>query len=268
MSRRITLLVVLLPLVLGVFSHTVNAATATIAVATNFRPCWLLLAADFEQQHPHQLRLVTAATGVLFNQIRHGAPFDVLLAADQERPQQLAEQGFGVSNTRFSYAQGQLALISVYHPLEAMNTEAIKALFTQINGKIAIANPKFAPYGLAAQQSLAYLGLWQSIQSQLIFGVSVSQSYQFVISGNAELGLVHLSAVLASPKPSTTLFYWPIPAHWHQPIQQQAILLQSGKNNTAARAFLAYLRSDRAQAIIRQHGYLSPAPTLNEPPHA
>jgi len=234
-----------------------SAATATVAVAANFKATLITLTAAFERQSPHRLRLVSSSTGVLYNQILHGAPFDLLLAADSEHPLLLERNKIGVEGSRFSYAGGTLALVFATQPVttKASADRAEQTFIEKLSGssgKIALANPALAPYGLASRQVLEYLGLSQSLQSRLVMGSNVAQSHQFVATGNSTLGFVALAqAVAANPG----LAYWPVPANWHRPIQQQAILLQSGHNNQAALDFHRFLSSATAVAIITSDGY-------------
>ncbi|MEE8056329.1 MAG: molybdate ABC transporter substrate-binding protein [Pseudomonadales bacterium] len=252
------------------FLQQAIAATATIATASNFKIAMNELTAIFETDHPHQLRQINASSGVLYNQISHGAPFDVLLAANSRYPSELENQGAGVTGSRFTYAEGNLVLVfsktfsknlAIPSPNLAVNLSTnteqafINALKTTLNGggKVAIANPDTAPYGIAAQQTLKQLRLWKDRQSQWVRGANIAQCFQFVATGNASLGLVALAQVQ-----HTDLDYWRVPNHWHQPIRQQAILLQSGQHNPAALEFLAFLKTPKAKTIIRRHGYSAP----------
>ena len=184
------------------------ADMATVAVASNFKSTLEKLNDKFRQHHPHQLKIVSAASGVLYSQAVHGARFDILLSADSQRPLLLEEAGIGVPGSRFTYALGQLALTGrmVKHP--SSPAELLQAL----HGKLAIANPELAPYGLAAQQALDHLGLWHALKDQLVMGANIGQAYQFVATGNAPLGMVALPLVLQDPgKPAHHV----IPAAWH-----------------------------------------------------
>jgi molybdate transport system substrate-binding protein len=244
-----------------VLNGTAFAEKATIAVATNFLPTLKILVDDFEHQSGHRLVISSAATGTLFNQIQHGAPFDILLAADSLHPEQLAQNGFAIESSRFTYASGQLAL--AFSPATTLNTESteddIRQRFIHAiknsTGKIAIANPELAPYGIAAQQTLHSLNLWQDIQPQLVKGTNVAQSYQFVITGNAELGFVAQANAVTKNAKTASLRYWSVPSDWHSAIQQQAILLQSAADNQAAIEFLDFLKSSHAKTIIQKNGY-------------
>ncbi len=237
------------------------AASATVAVASNFQRTFTALATEFKRQSNHDLRAIISSTGVLFNQITHGAPFDVLLAADSLHPIKLEKKGFAVSGSRFTYGLGRLALVLFSQTKQSTRKDVVVNKQRYIDqlaattGKIAIANPKIAPYGIAAKQTLEYLRMWQSVQPRIVMGANIAQSFQFVATGNAESGFSALSQALAN---ETSLSYWTVPIDWHQPILQQAILLQSGKNNVAAIDFLAFLKKQIAITIIKSHGYNIP----------
>ncbi|MBL4827618.1 MAG: molybdate ABC transporter substrate-binding protein [Spongiibacteraceae bacterium] len=253
--RKMTLLL----LCLWINASQTLAETATIASASNFRATLLKLVSDFENKHPHQIKLVTAATGILFNQITHGAPFDVFLAADTLRPMQLAKNGAGLGHTRFTYALGRLAFAfnpQITSPLPDNKKSALD-IFRKNTGKIAIANPQTAPYGIAAKQCFHYLfkeqhKLSNKTQAQLVRGANINQAYQYLVTGNANLGFVALSQLVNS---QNKLRYWIVPSHWHEPIRQQAILLQSGADNKAAISFMLFLKTTDAKKIIQHNGY-------------
>jgi len=243
MPRLLCLLLILLCPVAGI------TATATVAVSSNFRTTFEQLNLAFKHTHPHQLKLVSAATGVLYQQILQGAPFNILLAADSWHPQLLEQQGKVANNSRFTYATGELVLIGAAQ-LDGNPEQAIKQLLKIDISKLAIANPDTAPYGLAAQQVLEHLGLWSSLQSKLVRAANIAQAFQYVDSGSANLGLVAWSQAIHRQVP-----YQKIPDDWYTPIQQQAILLQSGANNPAARDFIRFMKSPTARNIIRKDGY-------------
>ena len=233
------------------FTHAVVAETATIAVASSFKSTLEQIAKDFQHDHQHSLTIVSAASGVLYNQSLHGARYDVFLSADSERPLLLEQSGRGIKGSRFTYAEGQLALTGQF---EKGDTD-IESHLKTLHGKLAIANPELAPYGVAARQVLQHLGLWRAMEGQLVMGANIGQAYQFVATGNAPLGLVALPLVLQDVnKPD----FLPVPPSWHQPILQQAILMESGRHNTAATEFLTYLRSDAARTLIAESGFLLP----------
>jgi molybdate transport system substrate-binding protein len=248
MPRLLTLLLI------AVWPTLSFAATTTVAVSTNFKTTLEHLRSAFEQTRPHQLKLVSAATGVLYQQIRLGAPFDLFLAADSQRPQLLEQQGQAIIGSRFTYATGQLVLtgkaLESRAPENSTNPADIQKLLQANTGKLAIANPDTAPYGLASRQVLEHLGSWSLVQPQLVRAGNIAQAYQLVDSGNAMLGLVAYAQVIHTQRP-----YQKIPTDWHQPIQQQAVLLQSGANNPAALKFIQFMKGPEARNIIRNDGY-------------
>ncbi len=227
-----------------------QAAEVLVAVAANFTDATRALATAFERHTGHRLRASFASTGTLYAQIVHGAPYEVFLAADQRRPQLAEQQGWAVRDSRFTYARGKLVLWS---PEPGRVDDGERYLASLTDGHLAIANPQTAPYGSAAQQALTRLQLWPTLQSRLVRGDSIAQTFQFVATGNAEAGLVAQAQVQNWPGPQGSL--WPIPPELYQPIVQQAVLLHRGQDNPAATAWMAFLRSEPARAIIRQHGY-------------
>lgn len=225
----------------------VRAETAIIAVAANFTATAEALAADFTRETGHELRLSFGATGALYAQITQAAPFDIFLAADTTRPQLAIDEGHGVAGSFFVYAQGRLAL---YGPGRDMSAGAA-ALETGFE-RIAIADPQAAPYGRAGLETLEALGLYDAIEPKIVWGEAISQTLQFVESGNAELGLVAASQVLGKPG------QWLVPEELHAPIAQGAVLLRHGESNPAAVAFLEFLRSEVAVGVIEAAGYSVP----------
>lgn len=240
-------------LLLGFALH-VTAATAaelTAAVAANFTTAIKRLAPDFERASGHRLRPSFGSTGKLYAQIKNGAPFDVFLAADATRPRLLETQGDAVAGTRFTYAVGRLVLWS---PKAGVVDARGDVLQTGNFARLAIANAKTAPYGAAAEQALRRLGVWHRLEPRLVRGENITQTFQFVSTGNAPLGLVALAQVRALPATQQGS-QWLVPAALHDPLRQDAVLLKHGADNVAARAFLAYLRSPKAQSIIQALGY-------------
>lgn len=237
-------------LYLGLAATGVQAGEVLVAVAANFTDASRLLAERFAQHTGHQARISYGSTGKLYAQIEHGAPFEVFLAADSRRPALAEEQGLAVSGSRFTYARGKLVLWS---PQPGRFEDGEDYLATPGTRPLAIANPRTAPYGLAAQQVLEHLRLWPAWQSHLVRGDSIAQTFQFVASGNAEAGFVALSQVRAWPDQNGAL--WPVPDSYYQPITQQAVLLKRGEGNPAATAWLDFLRSAPARAVIEQFGY-------------
>lgn len=227
------------------------AGDVTVAVAANFTAPMQQIAARFAQDTGHKAVLAFGSTGKLAAQIRNGAPFQVLLAADQRTPDQLEADGAAVAGSRFTYAFGQLVLWS----RDPDRVDAHGAVLSAGRFEhIALADPKLAPYGAAALQVLNGLGLETTLAPKFVQGESIAQTWQFVATGNAELGFVALSQVWAGGR-LTQGSAWIVPADRYTPIRQDAVLLRSGKDNPAAQALMRYLQSDKAHAIIRAFGY-------------
>lgn len=223
-----------------------NAATLNVAVAANFKPTLALLATQFYQQTGDQIAISSASSGVLYQQIVNGAPFDLFLSADSERPERLEKEGRIVPHSRFTYARGQLALWNTGKPVGS-NPKAWQ-------GKLAIANPRTAPYGAAAQYWLEQHGAWNIAGLTLVMGSNIAQTYQFVQTGNAPMGLVAYPNVkMAHPKGQV----WLLPADAYPAIEQQAVILASSTQPKVANAFADFLRSDAARSLIESHGYLA-----------
>ena len=219
-----------------------------MAVASNFSIAMQEIVPEFEATSGARLHVSTASTGKLYAQIVNGAPFDVLLAADRDRPQRLEQSGIAIQGSRFTYAEGKLVLWS------RRVADCRAALGDLGNDKLAIANPATAPYGLAARQFLEQQRLWDAVAPNLVKGESVAQALQFAATGNATLGFVAESLLLSGAIPEATCS-WSVPPSAHAPIEQQAVLLRRGADNTAAVAFLAFLRSAEGREIIGHHGY-------------
>jgi molybdate transport system substrate-binding protein len=215
-----------------------------VAVAANFVATAEQLSRVFAQQTGHELLLSSAATGQLYAQIVQGAPFDIFLAADAERPALAVEQGLGMEGSVFTYATGVLALYS--STLDV--TGGIGVLSREFEN-LAIADPQAAPYGRAALEVLSALGLAEAVQARLVIGGSITQALQFVETGNAELGFVAASQVHGKDN------IWIVPTELYQPIAQDAVLLATGAKNAAAGAFMQFLRSETATEIIEAAGY-------------
>jgi len=228
-----------------------QAGTVQVAVAANFAAPMARIASGFEAATGHTLKLSSGATGKFYAQIVAGAPFEVLLAADEQTPKRLADAGLALAATRFTYAIGRLVLWSATPGfVDAQGAVLDSGRFRHL----AIANPKTAPYGAAAMQVLRARGLAETLAPKRVTGESVAQAFQFVATGNAELGFVALSQVAVPGRPPSGSA-WTVPAELHEPIRQDAVLLKAGASNPAAAALLDYLRSDAARAIIRAHGY-------------
>jgi len=228
-----------------------QAAEVSVAVAANFTAPMQKIALAFAQDTGHQARLAFGSTGSLYAQIKNGAPFDLLLSADDETPERLEREGLGVVGTRFTYAIGKLVLWSKDADLVDAKGEVLR---TGNFDKLAIANPKTAPYGAAALQTLTTLGLAQGLQAKLVQGESVGQTLQFVSSGNAALGFVALSQVGVDGKISQGSA-WVVPEALYAPLKQDALLLKGGKDKPAALALLRYLRGESARTILKSYGY-------------
>lgn len=224
------------------------AAETSVAVAANFTEPAKEIAAAFAKATGHKAQLVFGPSGAFYTQISHGAPFELFLSADAERPVKIEQEGLGVPATRFTYAVGRLALFSTTPRLV---DKAGAVLRTGRFEKIAIADPVSAPYGQAALETMRALGVEARLKPRIVTGTSIAQAYQFTSTGAAELGFVALSQIIDVKGGSR----WIVPASLHKPIEQQAILLKTGAANPAARAFLKFLKSDAALRIIRRYGY-------------
>ncbi|MGZ6016924.1 MAG: molybdate ABC transporter substrate-binding protein [Phenylobacterium sp.] len=224
------------------------AAETQVAVAANFTEPAKEIASAFRADTGHTATLSFGSSGQFYAQMAHGAPYDVFLSADADRAKRAEQDGLGVAGSRFTYAIGRLVLYSKTPGL----VDGAGAVLRQGKfDKLSIADPAAAPYGVAAVQTLQKLGVYGAVKRKIVMGSSIAQAYQFVETGAAELGLVALSQVINSPGGSR----WVVPAADHAPIEQQAILLQPGKDNPAAKAWLAFLKGPQARAIIRKYGY-------------
>lgn len=229
-----------------------NAEEALVAVAANFAEVIEELEARFERETGHRLTVTIGATGQLYAQITNGAPFDILLAADRERPLRLEQEGHAVAGSRFTYAVGKLTLWSA--DAARIGADGEDALRGGEFRKLAMANPALAPYGEAARETLAALGLYEKLADRLVMGENIGQTHTMVATGNAELGFVALSYVM-SPRNEISGSRWDVPQDLYSPIRQDAVLLNRAAANPAAREFLAYLRSDDVLTVIRSFGY-------------
>ena len=239
--------------ILGLFlalvpvSGPAAAAEVKVAVAGNFLDAAEELAQAFKAQTGDELILSSGATGALYAQISQGAPFEVFLAADDNKPRRAVDEGLGVGGTVFTYALGALVLYSPTLDLAS----GIKLLQSGAFQRLAVADPETAPYGVAAEFALRALGVYDALASKLVIGESIAQALLFVESGSAELGLVALSQVINEPEERS----WRVPQGLYRPILQDAVLLKVGERNPVAVAFMAFLKSEAAQAIIASHGY-------------
>ena len=239
-----TCLLTLLPLI-------ARAETAQIAVAANFAEPIKALAAELERTTGHTLRITVGATGKLYAQIKNGAPFDAFLAADTKVPQALETEGLIQPGSRFTYAKGQLVLWSA-NPRRVDDQGAV--LRRADLGKVAYANPKTAPYGAAAEQVMAAMGLTPTLTPKLVQGESIGQTYAFVHTGNADVGFVALSQVIENGQLKGGSM-WRVPRKLYDPIEQGAVVLKRGASNPAAQALMQLLKSPQGRALIRAYGY-------------
>lgn len=230
-----------------------QSATVLVAVASNFVTTLTVLQKEFEATTPHRLAMSAGSTGKLYAQIVAGAPYDVLLAADQLRPRLL--QGEGLAKSRFSYAQGQLVLWSTQPDVIA--GDLLGRLRELPLPRIALASPELAPYGNAAKQALDALGIFANVQSRLVFGENVGQAHAMVATGNAEFGFTALSYVLATEL-NLPVTYQLIDDSLYSGLIQDGVWLQRASDNPAAKAFSTFIQSPEAQAIIELAGYIAP----------
>ena len=234
-----------------VMSSGSHAAEVLVAVAANFAAPMQKIAPLFEKDTGHKAILSFGATGSFYAQIKNGGPFQILLSADDETPLKLEKEGLGIVGSRFTYATGKLVLWSKQPGKVDDAGQILKAGNFQ---RLAMANPKLSPYGMAAQETLAKLDLLQTVQPKIVQGDNIAQTYQFVFTENAQLGFVALSQVFADGKIAQGSA-WVVPSHLHSPLQQDALLLNPGKNKPAAEALMNYLKSDKAKNIIKAYGY-------------
>ncbi|MFP5465032.1 MAG: molybdate ABC transporter substrate-binding protein, partial [Gammaproteobacteria bacterium] len=224
-----------------------HADEVVAAVAANFAAAMARLEPAFEQASGHRLTVVLGSSGKLVTQIQQGAPFDVLLSADVERPELLARTGLGVPASRFTYAIGRLALWSP--DPQAIGADGVAYLRAGTFRHLVIGNPAVAPYGVAAQQVLEKLGLWSSVRDRIVRGEDIGQVYSMVASGAAEAGFVTLASVISGPTPGS---HWAVPEELYPPLKQDAILVTRARANPAAQVFLDYLKSPPARALIAE----------------
>jgi molybdate transport system substrate-binding protein len=231
--------------------YPAQAAEVVVAVAANFTAPMKILAAEFAKDTGHQTKLAFGGSGKFYAQIKNGAPFQVLLSADDETPAKLVQERMALADSRFTYAIGTLVLWSARPGYVDAQGEVLKK--GSFN-KIALANPKLAPYGKAAVEVLTGMGLLATLTPKFVQGENIAQTWQFASTGNAELGFVALSQVMKDGKISSGSG-WIVPAKLHTPIRQDAVILTAGKGKPAAAALLKYLKSEKAKAIIKAYGY-------------
>lgn len=233
-------------------SPSLHADEALIAVAANFTTAARQLQVAFELESRHHITVSTGSTGSLYAQILNGAPHDVLLSADRERPALLLQSGHAVAGSVFTYATGRLALLSA-DPLTGVAD--IRTIVSDAGiDSVAIANPVLAPYGIASRQALQSLGAWDVVKDKIVMGENVGQTMALIATGNAGIGIVSLSQIVESDA-FAAANYRPIDSNLHRPIHQDAALLKHGQDNLAAKDFVAFLQSADAKAIIKSNGY-------------
>ena len=232
----------------GLWGGAAVAAQANVAVAANFTDAAKEIAALYKQKTGDDILLSFGATGQLYTQITQDAPFEILLSADEERPQKAVADGLGVADSRFTYAIGKLVLWSKSAEVVRGEDTLKGDAFT----KLSICNPTAAPYGAAAVETMKALKLYDALQPKLVVGANISQAYQFVDSGNAELGFVALSQL----KPDAGGSRWMVPQDLYKPIKQDAVLLKKGASNPVATGFITFLKGPEARIVIQKYGYV------------
>lgn len=228
-----------------------RAGAVQVAVAANFTAPMKQIAADFEKDTGHRVQLAFGGTGKFYAQILNAAPFEILLSADDETPARLAREGLAITASQFTYAQGRLVLWSAQPGVVDAQGDVLKrGGFAHL----ALANPRLAPYGQAAVETLKALGVHDALAPKFVTGENIGQAFQFVQSGNAPLGFVALSQVMQDGKIAAGSA-WVVPAKLYQPIRQDAVILERGRNNPAAQALMTYLKGDKARKLIQSYGY-------------
>ncbi len=231
-------------------SAQVQADEVSLAVAANFTVPMQKIAAEFEKDTGYKVVASFGSTGKFYAQIKNGAPFEILLAADDETPAKLVAEGAAVKGSQFTYAIGKLVLWSTK---PAVVDGAGEVLKSGGFSHIALTNPKLAPYGAAGVETMKALGVYAALEPKIVMAETITQAYQFIDSGNANLGFVALSQVLKDGKIEGS--YWMVPAKLYTPIRQDAVILDKGKAKPAAETLMKYLKSDKAKAIIQSFGY-------------
>lgn len=239
-----------LGLLFSICGAPADAAQTHVAVAANFIEPAREIATLFQQKTGHEAILISGASGAFLSQITHGAPFEVFLSADDERPRLAVEQGFAVPESRFTYAIGKLVFWSKVSDV----TDGEAALKAGAFSKVSIANPTAAPYGAAAVETMRNLGVFDQLQGKIVQGSSIAQAFQFVDTRNAEVGFVALAQLYGNTEGTR----WLVPENLHSPIRQDAVLLKNGADDEASKAFLAFLKGPEALEIIKRFGYAIP----------
>jgi molybdate transport system substrate-binding protein len=237
---------------LSFLSLCARADAVQVAVASNFTAPMRLIAADFEKDSGHKVTLSFGTVGKFYAQMKNGAPFEVLVSADKETPDRLVAEGLALGATQHTYAIGKLVLWSAQPGYVNDNGDVLKKGDFR---HLAMANPKLAVYGAAAQETLKRLGLLDALQARLVVAENITQAYQFVATGNAALGFVALSQVVGKQGGIDRGSAWMVPPELYPPIRQDAVVLAPGKDKAAALALVNYLKGSKAKAVIRSFGY-------------
>jgi molybdate transport system substrate-binding protein len=248
--KRVFQFLLVLSALLG-FSSLGFADEVQVAVAANFTAPMQKIAVEFGRDTGHKALLTFGATGKFYAQIKNGAPFEVLLSADQETPARLEQEGAAASGSRFTYAIGKLVLWSTMEAIVDNKGEVLKRGGFD---HIALANPKLAPYGAAAMEAMKALGVADTLAPKFVQGENIAQTYQFVATANALLGFVAMSQVYEDGKLNSGSA-WVVPASLYSPIRQDAVILDKGRDSAAAAALMKYLKGDKAKAVIKSYGY-------------
>lgn len=227
-----------------------RAAQVQVAVAANFSAPMEKIAKAFTEEKGHKVLPSYGSTGKLYAQVVNGAPFEVFISADQSHPQKLIEEKKALKESVFTYAVGKLVLWSPKEKAIDAKGEVLNKMNYQ---HLSLANPRLAPYGLAAQEVLEKKGLWKKVEKKLVLGENINQAHQFVESGNAELGLVAYSQIIKNGK--TVGSFWAVPQELYTPLLQDAVVLKKGKDSAAVKEFMAFLKSEKARTIIKDFGY-------------
>ncbi len=238
-------------LLLSLFAAGVHADEVAVAVAANFTGPMQVIAPIFERETGHKLNLAFGATGKFYAQISNGAPFEILVAADDETPARLVKENQGIAGSAYTYAIGKLVLWSADSKLVDGKGEVLKKGGFK---HLAIANPKTAPYGAAALQTMARLGVSDTLKPLFVQGENIAQTQQFVVSGAAELGFIAYSQVIKNGQIGSGSG-WLVPASFHDPIRQDVVLLAKGKDKPGAVALMTFLKGDKAKTVIKSFGY-------------
>ncbi len=244
-----TILIILLCLNISLGHEQLHAEVIRVAVAANFTPTLKLIAHDFKKITGHQIQISSSSTGKHFAQIQNGAPFDIFFAADRQRPEALEQSGVAQKGTRFTYALGKIVLWSLNKNLIDNHPDILKNKKFKF---LSIANPKLAPYGRAALQYLEALKLMPQLKGKIVRGENITQAFQYILSGNADLGFIAKTQAITH----SSGFFWEIPQDLYTPIEQQAILI---KENPIAKQFLTFVKSRKSLDIIKKQGYGIPS---------